>query len=93
MHEIIALLYYLSLNIAALIYFNPIQATLIGLNDSYHSLASPTNVRQKHWTLIPFGNACVFIQSFVMSRCASTSSSGFPENSGLKCDQFNCGIC
>ena len=31
------------------------------------------------------------IQSFVLSRCASASSSGFPENSVLKCDQFNCG--
>ena len=24
--------------------------------------------------------------------CPSASSSGLPENSGLKCDQFNCGI-
>ena len=35
----------------------------------------------------------MFIQSLVLSKCASASSSGFPENSGLKCDQFNCGIC
>ena len=35
----------------------------------------------------------VSIQSFVLRRCASASSSGLPVNSGLKCDQFNCGIC
>ena len=32
------------------------------------------------------------IQSFVLRRCASTSSSGLLANSGLKWDQFNCGI-
>ena len=26
-----------------------------------------------------------------LRRCASASSSGFPANSGLKCNQFNCG--
>ena len=31
------------------------------------------------------------VQSWVLRRCASTSSSGFPANSGLKWDQFNCG--
>ena len=31
------------------------------------------------------------IQSFVLRRCVSASSSGFPTNSALKCDQFNCG--
>ena len=65
--------------------FNPIQSTLIGLNDSYHNLASPTNVRQKHWTLTPSGNECVYIQLFVLSLCASASSSDFPDNSGLRC--------
>ena len=29
----------------------------------------------------------------VLSKWTSESSFGFPENSGLKCDQFNCGIC
>ena len=71
--------------------FNPIQSTLIGLNDSNHNLASPTNVKQKSWTLTPSWNVCVSIQSFILRRCASASSSGFPENSGLKCDQYNCG--
>ena len=62
-----------------------IQSTFIGLSDSYHNLASPTNVKQKHWT--------VSIQSFILKRCASASSSGLHVNSGLKCDQFNCGTC
>ena len=42
--------------------------------------------------LTPFANACVSIQSFVLRRCASASSSGLLVNSGLKCYQFNCGI-
>ena len=42
--------------------------------------------------MTPPGNAWVSIQSFVLRRCASTSSSGFPVNSGLKWDQFHCGI-
>ena len=33
------------------------------------------------------------IKSFILSKCASTSSSGFPANSGLKHYQFNCGKC
>ena len=33
----------------------------------------------------------MFIQSFILRRCASASSSGLPVNSGLKCNQFNCG--
>ena len=33
------------------------------------------------------------IQSFILSKCASTSSSGLPAYSGLKWDQFNCGLC
>ena len=65
----------------------------IGLKDSYNHLASPTNVRQNHWTFTPSGNACVSIQSFALSKYASASSLGFPANSGLKCDQVNCGIC
>ena len=36
-------------------------------------------------------NAYASIQLFVLRRCASASSSGLPANSGLKCDQFNCG--
>ena len=43
--------------------------------------------------LIPFWNSCVSIQSFVLSKCASAACSGFPENSGLKCGQFNCSMC
>ena len=38
------------------------------------------------------GKAWVSIWSLVLRRCASASSSGLPVNSGLKCDQFNCGI-
>ena len=33
------------------------------------------------------------MQSFVLSKCDSASLSGFPENSGLKWDHFNSGIC
>ena len=36
-------------------------------------------------------NACVSILSFILRRCTSTSSSSLPVNSGMKCDQFNCG--
>ena len=54
MHEIIALLYCLFLNI---VYLNwscrPYQSMLIVLRDLYHNLASPTNVRQNLWTLTP----------------------------------------
>ena len=32
------------------------------------------------------------IQSLVLRRCASVSLTGLPANSGLECDQFNCGI-
>ena len=69
----------------------PLQFNAIGLSDSYHNLASPTNVKQNLWTLIPSWNAWVSIQSFVLRRCASISLSSFPANSGLKCDQFNGG--
>ena len=65
----------------------------VGLNDSYHNLAPSTNVRKKIWTFTPSGNACVYIQSFVLSKCVSASLSGVPAYSGLKCDQFNCSIC
>ena len=36
---------------------------------------------------------CAFIQSLVQSRWPSASSSGFPDNSGLKWYQFRCIIC
>ena len=32
------------------------------------------------------------IQSLVLRRCVSASSSGLPANSGLKWDQFKCGM-
>ena len=41
---------------------------------------------------MPSGNAWVSMQSYVLRRCVSTLSSGLPANSGLKWDQFNCGI-
>ena len=65
----------------------------MGLKDSYYNLASPTNVKQNPCTLTPSRNWWVSIQSFVLSKCASASFSDLPANSGLKCDQFNCGIC
>ena len=77
-----------------LIWFcKPNQCTYIYLWDSYQNLASPTNVRQNLWTFTPSWNWYMSIQSFILSRCASASSSGFPKNSGLKCDEFNCGMC
>ena len=66
----------------------PCQSSFIGLKDTCHNLASTNNVKQNPWTLIPSWNWCVFIQSFILSRCASASS-GFPENSGLKCENLN----
>ena len=72
---------------------NPYQSTFIGSNNWYHNLASPKSVEQNLWTLTPSTKWCAFIQSLVQSRCASASSSGFPENSGLKWDQFKCTIC
>ena len=75
----------------------PCQSVLIGLNDSYHNLVSPTNVRQNLWTFRSSGNWWLFIQSLVLSKCAYASSFGFPENSGLKYDQFkwtiHCACC
>ena len=41
----------------------------------------------------PSENVCVSIQLFILTKCAPASSFGFPENSGLKCDQFNCSTC
>ena len=42
--------------------------------------------------MTPSGNAWLSIQLFVLRRCAPTSSPGFPINSGLKWDHFNCDI-
>ena len=42
--------------------------------------------------LTPSRKAWESIQSLVLSRCTSASSSGLPANSDLKCDQFNWGI-
>ena len=64
----------------------------MGLRDSYHSLASSTNVKQNLCTFTPFQNACMSVQSFVLDRCTSATLSILPENSGLNCDQFNGGL-
>ena len=71
----------------------PCQCTFIGSKDSYHNLASPTNVRQNLWTLIFSWKWCMLIQLLVLSKWTSASSSGFPENFGLKCYQFKWTIC
>ena len=42
--------------------------------------------------MLDFSTFWVSIQSLVLRRCASTSLSGLPAISGLKCDQLNCGI-
>ena len=61
-----------------------------GSKEWYHNLASPNNVRQNLCTLISSSKWGASIQSFECSRYASASSSGFPENSGLKFDQLRC---
>ena len=65
----------------------------MGLRVPYHNLASPVTVKQNLCTFTSSGKLCVSIQSFVLSKCAITSSSGLPENSGLKYYLLNCGIC
>ena len=64
----------------------------MGLKVSYHKLALPVRVKQNFCTFATYEKLCVSIQSFVLNRGATASSSGLPENSGLKWDQFNCGI-
>ena len=51
-------------------------------NDSYHSLVLPVNINQKCLTLTSSVKLCASIQSLVLRRCDSASSSGLPENSG-----------
>ena len=90
-HGIVALMHYQILNTFFLKHScNPVQSTTTGLNDSYHNLTSLVRVKQNLCTFATPRKLCVSIQSFVLNRCASTSSSGFPENSGLKYDHFNC---
>ena len=75
MHETTVLLCFLFCNSGHVI------AT--GSNVAYQFLASPTKVKQNLWTFKASGKSCVVIQSLVLNKCASTSSSGLPENSGL----------
>ena len=63
----------------------------MGLRDSYHNLASPVRVKQNLCTFASYGKLWVSIQLLVLNKCAMASSSGLPENSGLKYDQLNCG--
>ena len=74
-------------------FFNLCQSTFIGSNDWYHNLSSPNSVKQNLWTVSPSPKWCAFIQSLVQSKWDSPCSSGFPENSGLKWDQFECTNC
>ena len=57
------------------------QSSSNGASDSYHNLALPVHVKQKHLFLSPSGKLCASIQSLVLSRWDSASSSGLPENS------------
>ena len=61
-----------------------------GSKDWYHNLASPSRVRQNLWTFTSLMEWWAFIHLLEHSKCASASSSGFYENSGLKFDQFIC---
>ena len=72
---------------------NPCQSTFIASNEWYHNLASLNRVMQNLWTSTPSTKWCAVILLLVQSRWASASSSGFPENSGLKWDQFRSTIC
>ena len=85
---VLPILEYCCLNI----FCKPSQLTFISLSDSYHNLASPTKVKWNLCTLTWSRNLCVSIQLFVLSRCASESSPGLLAYSGLKWDQFNCGL-
>ena len=55
------------------------------------NLASPVRVKQNLCTFASCGKLWVSIQLLVLNKCAMASSSGLPENSGLKYDQLNCG--
>ena len=70
------------------LFCNAGQSLSKGANDSYHSLASPISVMQKHLTFSPSGKLCASIQSLVLRRWDSASSSGLPENSGFLPIQF-----
>ena len=59
------------------------QSLVIGCRDSYHTLASPTNVKQNLPTFKSSSILLIFIQSLVQRRWASAFSSGLPANSGL----------
>ena len=71
----------------------PCQIMFIGGKDSYHNLASPTNVKQNLQTLMSSRKWCAFIQSLVLSKWASAFSLGFTEDFGLKYNQFKCTYC
>ena len=71
----------------------PCQSALMDVKDSYHNLASPTNVKQNLWTLKPSRKWCAVNLLLVQSEWVSASDSGFPENSGFKCDQFKSTTC
>ena len=58
--------------------YNPCQSTFKGLKESPHNLA-----HHNLCTFTPSGNWWVSIQSFILSKYASASSSGLAANSGL----------
>ena len=67
------------------------QSKCTGLRVSYHNLATPMRHKQNLLTFFcHLGSHEFSIQSLVLKRWASATSSGFPGNSVLKYDQFNC---
>ena len=65
------------------------QSSSNGASDSYHNLASLINVKLKCLiTLSPSGKLYASIQSLVLRRWDSASSSDLPENSGFFPIQF-----
>ena len=71
---------------------NPFESKAIGLNDSYHNFASPTNVKQNHWTLAPSGKHGYPSSLWSWEDVLLHLYPGLHVNIGLKCDQFNWGI-
>ena len=76
---VLPILEYCHLNL----FCNAGQSSSNRASDSYHSLTSPISVMQKHLTFSPSGKLCASIQSLVLRRGYSASSSDLPENSGF----------
>ena len=59
------------------------QVTLCKVSRDWNHNPASSNVRQNLWTFTPSIKQWAFIQSVEQGKCASASSLGFLENSGL----------